>query len=518
MGQYTCVDDTLKCFEWLENYRKLTDPTTINLMKMYLRFLKTFLVSAEKLSTEEDTFFISYVQDWVQNAGKSIQLLCANAVDESKVTEAWHGKIEDLTSKIRTSYRSVLQLNNGTVSNICLVELIDSVSNNLNDLLVHKTKSIYEHSIKKQINILQVKFRFLRNFAWFSSQRCIEHQKLEHVLRIIEVVATTTACLLFQCLFEDTDTDTIMEKIDFSQVLLTIQLIEPELRYAYFRSLKFSLPSLLEGSSSMEIEEAIGFLCCFLNDLKELLSPKAYLMASARDHVCNLCEELNFLIAFLVDERKNAEDLLARTKAVATKTVHVIHLLLVSCKNEDDASGDDPYLLYDLLNEIDCIKKEMITDKYLDLWKSIRSNLIPKVNSLGLIDFLLRIVNVVLNNNTDSIDFFKHQLEIVKAELLSLRSLLCVNDIETEVTDVMHEAKHAIGALIIRESPRCLCLLQLSNVIIKIQAINNKVAASCVRDHIVEINSDPSSEIHMPSVKREMEVGLKDKETAAAQV
>ncbi|KAG5583482.1 hypothetical protein H5410_054109 [Solanum commersonii] len=490
MAQYTCVDDTLKCFEWLENYRKLTDPATINVVKMYLRFMKTFLVSAEKLpSTEEDTYLISYVQDWVQNAGKTIQLLCANAVEESKVTEAWHGKIEDLTSKITTSYRFVLQLD-ATMSNICLVELIDSVSNNLNDLLGHKTKSIQD-SIKKKINILQVKFRFLWNFAWFSSRSCIEHHKLEDALRIIEVVATTIACLLFQCLFEDMDT--IMET-KFSQVLLTIQLIEPDLRYAYFRSLKF-LSSRLESSSPMEIEVAIRFLCCFRNDLKELLRPKAYLMASARDNVCNLSEELNFLIAFLIDppkidDRKNAKDLLARPKAVVKKTAHVIHLLLVSIKNKDAAStGDDPYLLFDLLEEIDLIKKEIITDNYLDLWKSIRSNLIPKVNSLGLIDFLLETINVVLDNKTDSVDFIRHQLEIVKAELVSLRSLLRVNDLEMEVTDVVHEVKHAISAFIIRESPRWHCSLQLSNVIVKIQDVNNKVAARFVRDQIVKIGA-----------------------------
>lgn len=478
-----CVDDTLKCFEWLENYRKLTDPATINVVKMYLRFMKTFLVSAEKLPTESCRQSISYVQDWVQNAGKTIQLLCANAVEESKVTEAWHGKIEDLTSKITTSYRSVLQLD-ATMSNICLVELIDSVSNNLNDLLCHKTETIQD-SIKKKINILQVKFRFLWNFAWFSSQSCIEHHKLEDVLRIIEVVATTIACLLFQCLFEDMDT--IMET-KFSQVLLTIQLIEPDLRYAYFRSLKF-FSSRLKSSSPMEIEVAIRFLCCFHNDLKELLSPKAYLMASARDNVCNLSEELNFLIAFLMDDRKNAKDLLARPKGVVTKTAHVIHLLLVSIKNEDDASGDDPYLLFDLLEEIDLIKKEMITDNYLDLWKSIRSNLIPKVNSLGLIDFLLETINVVLDNKTDSVDFIRHQLEIVKAELVSLRSLLRVNDLETEVTNVVHEVKHAISAFIIRESPRWHCSLQLSNVIVKIQDVNNTVAARFVRDQIVKIGA-----------------------------
>ncbi|KAM3288631.1 putative late blight resistance protein R1B-11 [Capsicum chacoense] len=308
--------------------------------------------------------------------------------------------------------------------------------------------------------------------------------------------------------------DTIMET-KFSQVLLTIHLIEPELRYAYFRSLKLSLPSQLKANIPMVV--AIGFLCCFHNDLKEFLSPKAYLMASARDHVCNLCEELNFVIAFLRDPRKmddgkRSEDLLAHTKTVATKTAHVIVLLLVRSKNEDDASQASSSVFFDLLNETDFIKKEMITGKYLDLWKSIRSNLIPKVNSLGLIDFLLGIINVVLDNKNDSIAFVSHQLEIVKTELLSLRSLLCVNDLKTEITDVVHEAKHAIGSIIIRESPCWHCMLQLSNVIIKIQSVNNKVASHFVSDQIHEIGvgtsaqkSDSSSEVHMPPVKSEIE-------------
>ncbi|KAM3205401.1 hypothetical protein P3L10_028811 [Capsicum annuum] len=509
MAKYMCADDTLRYFEWLENYRKLADPATINVLKMCLRFLKVFLVAAEKLPTEQKDL-ISYVQVWVQNTGKAIQSLCANAVEESKVTEVWHGKIEYLTSKISTSSRSVLQLG-ARVSTGCLVELIDSVLNNLNDLLGPETKQPID-STKKQIEVLEAKFRFLRNFAWFSSQSCIEHHKLEDLLRIIEVVATTVACVLFQWLFEDMDT--IMET-KFSQVLVTIQLIEPELRYAYFRSLKLSLPSRLKENIPMVV--SIGFLCCFHNDLKELLSPKAYLMASARDHMCNLCEELNFVIAFLrdvqkMDDSKSVEDLLEHTKGMTTKTAHVIHLLLVSSRNDDDSSQPGSSVLYDLLNEIDFTKKEMITDKYLDLWKSIRSNLIPKVNSLGLIDILLGTINVVLDNKNDLIAFFGHQLEIVKTEVLSLRSLLCVNDIKTEITDVVHEAKHAIGSLIIRESPCWHCMLQLSSVIIKIQAVINKVASCFVSDQIGEIgmgtsaqNSDSSSEVHMPPVKSEME-------------
>ncbi|KAM3205636.1 hypothetical protein P3L10_029046 [Capsicum annuum] len=313
MAKYTCVDDTLRCFEWMENYRKLADPATINFLKMNLRFLKVFLISAEKLPTEDTSpkDLISNVQVWVQNAGKAIQSLCANAVEESKVTEVWHGKIENLTSKISTSYRSVLQLD-ARVSAGCLVELIDS----------------------KQMEVLEVKLRFLQNFAWFSSQSCIEHHKLEDLLRIIEVVATTVACVLFQWLFKDMDT--IMET-KFSQVLVTIQVIEPELRYAYFRSLKLSLPSQMKANIPMVV--AIGFLCCFHSDLKEILSPKAYLMASARDQVCNLSEELNFVIAFLrdvrkMDDSKSAKDLLAHTKAMTTKTAHVIHLLLVRSRNE----------------------------------------------------------------------------------------------------------------------------------------------------------------------------------------
>ncbi|KAF3642383.1 hypothetical protein FXO37_22547 [Capsicum annuum] len=331
MAKYTCVDDTLRCFEWMENYRKLADPATINFLKMNLRFLKVFLISAEKLPTEDTSpkDLISNVQVWVQNAGKAIQSLCANAVEESKVTE----------------------------------------------------------------------------------------------------------------------------------------VIEPELRYAYFRSLKLSLPSQMKANIPMVV--AIGFLCCFHSDLKEILSPKAYLMASARDQVCNLSEELNFVIAFLrdvrkMDDSKSAKDLLAHTKAMTTKTAHVIHLLLV--------------------------------------------------NSLGLIDFLLGIINVVLDNKNDSIAFVGHQLEIVKTELVSLRSLLRVNDLKTDITDVVHEAKHAIGSLIIRESPCWHCMLQLSNVIIKIQSVNNKVASRFVSDQILEIgvgtsaqNSDSSSEVHMPPVKSEIE-------------
>ncbi|KAF3619685.1 hypothetical protein FXO38_32775 [Capsicum annuum] len=401
MAKYMCADDTLRYFEWLENYRKLADPATINVLKMCLRFLKVFLVAAEKLPTEQKDL-ISYVQVWVQNTGKAIQSLCANAVEESKVTEVWHGKIEYLTSKISTSSRSVLQLG-ARVSTGCLVELIDSVLNNLNDLLGPETKQPID-STKKQIEVLEAKFRFLRNFAWFSSQSCIEHHKLEDLLRIIEVVATTVACVLFQWLFEDMDT--IMET-KFSQVLVTIQLIEPELRYAYFRSLKLSLPSRLKENIPMVV--SIGFLCCFHNDLKELLSPKAYLMASARDHMCNLCEELNFVIAFLrdvqkMDDSKSVEDLLEHTKGT---------------------------------------------------------------------------INVVLDNKNDLIAFFGHQLEIVKTEVLSLRSLLCVNDIKTEITDV---------------------------------AVINKVASCFVSDQIGEIgmgtsaqNSDSSSEVHMPPVKSEME-------------
>ncbi|KAM3288651.1 hypothetical protein P3S67_022081 [Capsicum chacoense] len=197
MAKYTCVDDTLRCFEWLENYRKLADPATINFLKMNLRFLKVFLISAEKLPTEDTSpkDLISNVQVWVQNAGKAIQSLCANAVEESKVTEVWYGKIENLTSKISTSYRSVLQLD-ARVSASCLVELIDSKLNNLNDLVGPETKQPID-STKKQMEVLEVKLRFLQNFALFSSQSCIEHHKLEDLLKIIEVVATTVACVLF---------------------------------------------------------------------------------------------------------------------------------------------------------------------------------------------------------------------------------------------------------------------------------------------------------------------------------
>ncbi|CAN4118533.1 unnamed protein product [Withania somnifera] len=526
MTQNTCIEDTLKRLDWLEDYSELTANVKdqISTLRMHLRFLKTCLMS--------------HVQDLVQNARNGLPPLCDNTEDDNtaanleKLMSGWVQEIKKLIPKITTYYIYLSQMETN-MNNECRVELINSLLKNLTDLLKYKTD--LTDSFIQQIGALEMKFRFLKNFVWFSSINCIKHQKIQDLLALIEVVASTVACLSLQCLFEaeiDGDTEKQMKE-KFSQILWTIELIEPGMRDAYMNGLK-DLPSGLDNCSSMENEVAMEFLRCFLDDVEELLRCNSSLKASAEIQLQNLREELKFLIAFLMDQ-PNQDDILKHTEAVARKTAPMIHLLLVSTMDDSVINEVDLYQLHDLLNEINLVKKEM-RKVCSDPSDSMGSNFPKMKNTLVLIDVVLEALTEVLNYKTESIALVRHQVKLAESELVSLKFLfhdkvleLKVNeehkeeeDLQMAVTDVVHEAKHAIGSFIIRERPLWYCMLQLSDAIKKIRTVNYKLCAPFGETVEIGVDTGPQSSDSLSSVSTipvyKMEVSGEDKNTEAEEL
>ncbi|XP_049342618.1 putative late blight resistance protein homolog R1B-23 [Solanum verrucosum] len=529
MSQNASIEDTLKRLDWLEDYSELNANAKdqIRTLRMHLRFLKMFLVSVAKLSAEDMNDFMSRVQKSVQNVRDG---LCDEnrAVNLEKLISGLVQEIKELIPDITKYYIDLSQLET-TMSNGCRVELVNSLLKNLMDLIKYKT-GLTVVSLQ-QIEALEVKFRFLRNFVWFSSINCINHPNIQDLLALIEVVSSTVACLSFQCLFED-EIDEDMEKkmkAKFSQVLWTIELIRPGMRDAYINSLK-DLPSRLDSNSTMVNEVVMGFLRSFLDDVEELLRYKSILNASAEIQLQNLREELKFLIALLMDHAMQ-DDILAHTEAVARKTAPVIHLLLVSTKDDGAINEVVLYELHDLLNEINLVKKEM-RKACPDPSESMRSNFPMKKNASVLIDFVLRALTEILSYKTESIALVRHQVKIAEAELVCLKILLDdklleleaneEEDLQMAVTDVVHEAKHAIGSFIIRERPLWYCMLQLSDAIKKIRSVNHKLSAPFGETVEIGVDADAQSSDSLSSVSTiqvyKMEVTGEDRNTEAEEL
>lgn len=544
MTQNTCIEDTLKRLDWLEDYSELTANVKdqIRTLRMHLRFLKTFLVSAAKLSIDDMNDLkglMSHVQELVQNARDGLPSLCDNAEGENTAVNleklmmsGWVQEIKKLIPKITTYYNYLSQLET-TMNNECRVEHVNSLLKNLTDLLTYKTH--LTDSTIQQIEALEVKFRFLRNFVWFSSINCIKHPKIQDLLALIEVVTSAVACLSFHYLFQ-AEIDEDMEKkmkAKFSQVLWTIELIGPGMKDAYINGLK-DLPSQLDSSSTMVNELTMGLLRSFLDDVEELLRYKSSLEASAEVQLRNLREELKFLIAFLMDHPRQ-DDILAHIEAVARKTAPVIHLLLVSKKDDGAINEVDLYQLHDLLNEINLVKKEM-RKVCPDPSESMRSNFPKMKNTSVLIDFVLEALTEVLNYKTESIALVRHQVKIAEAELVCLKFLLHdkvlelnaneehkeEEDLQMAVTYVVHEAKHAIGSFIMRERPLWYCMLQLSDAIKEIRSVNHKLSAPFGETVEIGVDTGAQSSDSLSSVSTipvyKMEVSGEDKNTEAEEL
>lgn len=469
--------DPLKCLAYLEMHRRRP-----SIQSKTLRIEIRFLSFAAKCWSGDSNFndLLVRVEAFTQEARECLHNCCSSR----KVIGDWKAmdsvchqllqKIELFKPEMRQVYNSIPQhpLKFSALINVeVLVDFAESLIENLNDMLNCKA---YIVSIKKCIEALKKKLRFLSDFLCYSSERVADKQKFNYLSTHIKAVADNTANLAYRSFIED-----MGENIAFSKSLKLphhIRLHSPEVITIYtgvFKALRIS-----QSSDCFMHEFVVCFVDFLLEDLKDILVCKDTLKLQLEHGIESLHKELRFLLHFLAHPLKQYyimheefSELLFRTEILVKEVVTVINYFSVNEMN-DDLMKDLDVTLFDLLQRLESMKAEARVVLHLKFPNSLmlQSNF-PRTNELGFFNFLMQKLKVFLTNKNELTAFTEFQVKMIQVELEFLKSFLVdiqnhhyehqkLNNLQKLTMDMAYKVEYCLDSLQTGACPFWSCILE----------------------------------------------------------
>ncbi|KAL3510841.1 hypothetical protein ACH5RR_030242 [Cinchona calisaya] len=358
------VDDFLSQLESLESFRDqiVSVKEKIHHLKLELRFLKTFFNFTGQLFLKDGylKFSSERVRDVVAIAASDIQQASVKSLGQRAiyhlVSEA-STKITAVRRNVRAVYRVALRLQwpNAFTSNEPVLKSFDSVLQNLQDLLNFKAGC--NDILKKQIEALDEKFRFLKTFLWFREHGSMEKELLKDLSTRVKTVGDTAACHSYFCWVDKMDENTMGSmNCKLAGLLDMINPLTREIEEIGFRYWKAS--TSLGSQTAMPVQAVEQFVDFLLENLT----------ASMKDQKKRLYEGLAYLIKYLIDppqEFRNDEELrLTHTKAVARQAGYLIYSFHVE-EIRDEMFKDKESVLPKLIEKVKIITAEACLVKLL---------------------------------------------------------------------------------------------------------------------------------------------------------
>ncbi|XP_022878416.1 putative late blight resistance protein homolog R1A-4 [Olea europaea var. sylvestris] len=440
--------DPVRHLEWLENNCDFIVPIKdqIQTLKVELRFLRTYL---KGLQGKDPKYSLGEpFKGFLGNAASELFSLCLGQSRDRSITRDLGILISTMQEKMY-QWRPAIKRNylnayfdskrNDPVKNKLVMELVDSLLENLKDLQSSENNSIV--LVKSQLEALEEKLLFIRNFFRFSTMRIPspwlvglgdsgddnKREILESLLTRIEYVADNAAFLSYCCLV-DKEHENVRLKCNFFYLVWMIEHIEPEVKEICVRFLKEFEPLNLE-ILPFNLYKVVA-IDSLLDNLVMLHNCESHFMAPVKDNLLILYDELIFLRTFLMDPppRKNTENekmdsLLNNVEPLFSEAGSVIGSFL----DELEIDTANKMNLSALLEKINLIKSE-VRDRYTRRLNHLQSNSLG-IDGVGYTEPLFSEAGSVICSFLDN-------MEVDNAIKMNLSALLeKINLIKSEVRD-----------------------------------------------------------------------------------
>ncbi|KAL3498702.1 hypothetical protein ACH5RR_041434 [Cinchona calisaya] len=340
-------------------------------LKLSLQFLKTFLLCARKWSNNEIYVdlraFLSTIDVTMCKNGRDIQSLCHRSKSSNihmegvvkslkPVVSGFRGKIKSFKQQVIEAYTALSQSSRNWLSDDELVVFIDSILQNLADLLTglyFESMEDYNNDLHAQSEALEEKLRFLKNFIGFVKLFGVDHRELEDLLIHIQFVALNAARLSYMCLFYREDEQ--VRNLELGSMIkeLVHQKCNPVDHQVYdtyikvLKNVRTSKTSTLLQTKNMDKHIVRDFNGSLISSLWELMCNTSFI-DSMKDQMLIFYEGLRFLRSTLRELEEKTDELDETIAIVLSEAGIVICSLYVN-----KVVGDPPDCC-DMLVNINC--------------------------------------------------------------------------------------------------------------------------------------------------------------------
>ncbi|KAL3501996.1 hypothetical protein ACH5RR_036445 [Cinchona calisaya] len=290
---------------------------------------------------------LKHIDDAVQIVIQDYQLLNSSNLNHVSGNEDWRSssrnqelvlsnlmKLKLIKSDMKEIY-TILAVFVSMASKV--VSFIDSLLENLKDILSYKVDIITP--VVEQIEALEDRLRFSRNFLWFIAKHCIKQKKMKDLLIYAEFVAVNVAYLLYLCLVDDKMHETMIREMRTKLVDLVKKLnpVKAETKEIYLETLKTLRSSHIDTPEMGE--QYLAFVDSLIDNLR-MLSNNEAISFPAKDQMEKLLDELRLLRFNLMDPpfdaySKKVRTLIVHIKTVINKTGYFFYLFHVNEMNEE---------------------------------------------------------------------------------------------------------------------------------------------------------------------------------------
>ncbi|CDP20204.1 unnamed protein product [Coffea canephora] len=384
----TFLDSPIQNLDWLEKNCSLASPLRdqVLTLKQKSRFLRTYLIAtgiSEAIPSASISLTSSFETDVAfSKAIDELSSACSLPVDLEKVDSSVSYMLENIKlwePKIKNAYAILSEqpwrreVNSPLIDPASAMDLIDSVLENLEDILIGSTCLV--SLMKKQVKILIEKLSFLRDFIGTAAKRSnIVHQEMATFLIYAHSFATKAACFSFLCW--DGAQEEVMAchtNVKLSDLLQKIMPSSSDLTETFIQLLKASTPM---GPGTAKTDAIASIVKLLLQNTVE----------SLKDRFSSILEELIYLMKFLMvlpdestgDLERILSDIRAAGREAASfqvnevKEEQVVEMNLVLSRSLQRMKLIQAEII--LIQQLDCQEVFMVSmkDKYTALHEGLK--------------------------------------------------------------------------------------------------------------------------------------------------
>lgn len=236
---------------------------------------------------------------------------------------------------------------------------------------------------------------FIRFVRW----RGVEQQQLNHLLTHSEVLAVNVSHLTSACMSWTQPYDTEMRqeiKHKVSELVEKILPFDPLVREIYIQVLTASeLQNHHTQALEIDLDILGDFVDSLLNILWELMIPDLIFLASMKEQMQNLYEELRFLRTILKKQQEKFHKLNEEMKHLVGAAVNEAGILIFSLfvqEMKEDSTKEMELGLLNLLEKMKSIKAAV--ENKCTATSTVN---FPRPSELGFLDFLLENLKGLVN-------------------------------------------------------------------------------------------------------------------------
>ncbi|XP_027082224.1 putative late blight resistance protein homolog R1A-3 isoform X1 [Coffea arabica] len=363
------------------------------------------------------------------------------------MVEDFRGSLWSFTQKINESYSNITALGYSLQSRDELMEFIDLLLANMEDLL--DLGNVYLGTL---ISYIKEKLEFFKRFILFAELKGFQHRQLKVLLTHLELVAVNAAASVF-FISTGRKRDAIVRdemKTKISGVLAKVMSVEPQMLESYIKVLTatdWKRSSNILATNRRLLEHHVFFL---LDSLDKLLCRDAVLIINFEEQIPLLYKGLRFLKTILMKYPEKFDGLHEKVKDLIRAAVNeagiIICLIFLHVLKEGLAKEFDLALL-NFVGKIKLVK--VVTSTFI----------FPRNNELGFMDFLLENLKELPSCEVGSIAFAKDQIQTIREDLASLRSLMEISvdqsnqALRRRVMVAAHKTQLTVKSLFIGDIP-----------------------------------------------------------------